>query len=132
VLTASRLALQRGGFGDTNTIHSTWVETVVGTGVAGTALLAGALLVALRRGLNLARRMDVVPLLLLIAIGIRSITGNTIESYRIATLFFLWAILCLKDWIPARDGPARGAGPMWHADGYDQRSMILMDPKEVR
>ena len=132
VLTGTRLALQSGGFGDTNTIHSTWVETVVGTGIVGTALLSLALLVAMRRGWRLARRGDVVPLLLLIAITVRSITGNTIESYRIATLFFLWAILCLTDWISARDGPARGARPTLQADGFNHASTTLMDPHETR
>jgi hypothetical protein len=130
VLTATRFALASGGFGDTNTIHSTWVETVVGTGVAGTAMLALALLVAMRRGLRLARRGDLVPLLLLIAIAVRSITGNTIESYRITTLFFVWAILYLKDWVP-RAGPDRSANPTMPVDGWDHAS-TLMDPSESR
>ena len=132
VLTASRFALASGGFGDTNTIHSTWVETVVGTGVAGTVLLVLALLIAIKRGIRAGARGDLVPLLLLIAIAIRSITGNTIESYRIATLLFLWAALSLKDWIPARDGPPRGARPTMQTDGFEPIPTIQMGLTETR
>ena len=127
VLTATRFALASGGFGDTNTIHSTWVETVVGTGVAGTAVLALALIVAIRRGFRLGKRGDLVPLLLLIAIAVRSVTGNTIEAFRVSTLFFLWAVLSLKDWVPARDGPLRGAGPPLQANGFENTPKILTD-----
>jgi hypothetical protein len=132
LLTASRFALAAGGFGDTNTIHSTWIETVVGTGIAGTVLLAVALLIAIRRGLRLGRRGDLVPLLLLMAIGVRSITGNTIESYRATTLFFLWAVLSLKDLVPARDGPPRGARPTWQTGGFEYPAKIQIDANETR
>jgi hypothetical protein len=110
LLTATRLALQQGGFGDTNTIHSTWIETIVGTGIAGTALLALALLTALRRAARLAVASDMAPLLLLLAILTRSVTGNTIESFRITTLIFLWAALSLRDWVPPRDRPTERLG----------------------
>jgi hypothetical protein len=132
LLTATRFALASGGFGDTNTIHNTWVETVVGTGIAGTTILALALLVGMGRGFRLAKRGDLVPLLLLVAIAVRSITGNTVEAYRMSTLFFIWAVLSLRDRVPAHNGPPLRARPPWQAKEFEFARENQMDPYETR
>ena len=99
LLTGTRLALDAGGFGDTSTIHSTWIEALVDTGLLGIVFLALALLVALKRSLRLATRVggDMAPLLILVAIAGRSFTGQTIDSFRIITLVFFWVALSLRD-----------------------------------
>ena len=99
MLTGTRLALDAGGFGDTSTIHSTWIEALVDTGIVGIVFLACALLVALKRSLRLATRVggDIAPLLLLVAIAARSATGQTIDSFRLIALLFFWAALSLRD-----------------------------------
>jgi len=99
LLTGTRLALDTGGFGDTNTVHSTWVEALVDTGLVGIILLASTLLIALKRGFMEALRRggDIAPLLVAIAIAVRSITGQTFDSFRLIMLLFLWAILSLRD-----------------------------------
>jgi O-antigen ligase len=87
--------------GDTYTagIHSTWVEALVGTGLIGLALLALSFLVTCMRAFVKARRSgDLVPVLLLAVLGVRTITGNTFEtllSYQ--AIIFLWLALSLSD-----------------------------------
>jgi O-antigen ligase len=97
--------LARLGLRDTGGIHSTWVEALVGTGLVGLGLLAGATLVGLRRAYQLAldRWRLILPLLLLTVLLVRSITGNSFESFQgLETVVFLWLIFSLGD-----------AGRMW-------------------
>jgi hypothetical protein len=80
-------------------IHSTWVEALVGTGLIGLGLLALSFLVTCKRAFDKARRSgDLVPVLLLAVLAVRTITGNTFEtllSYQ--AIIFLWLALSLSD-----------------------------------
>jgi O-antigen ligase len=80
-------------------IHSTWVEALVGTGLIGVALLALSFLVTCRRALVKARRSgDLVPVLLLAVLAVRTITGNTFETLlSFQAIIFLWLALSLSD-----------------------------------
>jgi O-Antigen ligase len=95
------------GFTYTSTIHSTWVEALVGTGVVGVGLLAASLLVVCWRAFGelFRRGGTVVPALLLAAITIRTITGSTFEIFGITSLLFLTLVLTLE----ARRRPVRAA-----------------------
>jgi hypothetical protein len=101
LLTGTRFeVLARLGLRDTGGIHSTWVEALVGTGLIGLGLFLAALLVSLRRALALAlgRHRVIVPLLLLLVLTVRSLTGNTFESFQgLETVLFLWLALSLGD-----------------------------------
>jgi O-antigen ligase len=82
LLTASRFeVLAKLGSVYTSSIHGTWVEALVGTGVIGLAFLAAAFLVTMYRAFRDARRLRglVVPLILLTFLAVRSITGPTFE-----------------------------------------------------
>jgi O-Antigen ligase len=108
LLTASRFEVfARLGQFTTAGLHSTWVEALVGTGVLGLALLACSYLVSLARSLVEALRPHgwIVPLVLLTALGVRSLTGNTFESFQYEALIFLWLASSLPD-----RGPAAGRG----------------------
>jgi O-antigen ligase len=95
----------------TSTIHSTWVEALVGTGIIGVALLATALLLAFKQALQEAFRVggEVVPVFLLTVLIIRSATGTTFEIFGLGTLLFLMIILDLAAPAPAVR-PARVGG----------------------
>jgi O-antigen ligase len=97
-------------------IHSTWVEALVGAGLIGLALLTLSFLATCKRAFVKAlRRGDLVPVLLLAVLGVRTITGNTFEtllSYQ--AIIFLWLALSLSDdgeWryedtpVPGQSGP---------------------------
>lgn len=92
--------LARLGLRDTGGIHSTWVEALVGTGLVGLGLLLATLVICLRRALRLAldRGGSILPLLLLVVLSVRSITGNSFESFQgLETVVFLWLALSLGD-----------------------------------
>lgn len=100
LLTASRFeVLQPLGLNFTAGIHSTWVEALVGTGLLGLILLGVAALITLSRSVVglLARGGSLAPLLLMMVILIRSVTGTTIESFGHVCLIFLWLALALED-----------------------------------
>jgi O-antigen ligase len=87
---------------ETSAIHSTWVEALVGTGLIGLSLLSLSLLVTLRRALVRALRMgDLVPVLLLTVLTVRTITGNTFETFSQEAMIFLWIAMTLAD--PVRE-----------------------------
>ena len=78
------------GYPDTATIHGTWIEALVGTGVVGTALLAASLLVLLQRALSVAVRDGrVIPAVLVVAMLVRSTTGSSVESLGLGALLVL-------------------------------------------
>jgi O-antigen ligase len=96
LVTATRFeVLEPLGRSFTSTIHSTWVEALVGTGVIGVALLAASLLLASKQALQEVSRPngDVVPVLLLAVIIVRSVTGTTLEVFGLGTLLFLTIVL---------------------------------------
>jgi hypothetical protein len=121
LLTGTRFeVLARLGLRDTGGIHSTWVEVLVGTGLIGLGLFLAALLVSLWRALALAlgRHWVIVPLLLLLVLTVRSLTGNTFESFQgLETVLFLWLALSLGDagrawWSHPRAGTGLDATPV--------------------
>jgi O-antigen ligase len=100
LLTATRYeVLEPLGRSETSTIHSTWIESLVGTGVLGTASLALALLIGWRRAIAeaLSRGGAILPLVLLLFMTIRSVTGTTFETFGIQSVLFLWLVLALPD-----------------------------------
>ena len=98
LLTATRLeVLTPIGQESTSTIHSTWVEALVGTGVTGLLMLAVAFLVLLWRAFRRAQAGEIVPLLLLTIIGVRSLTGTTFEASGRSLLIFLALAFLVSD-----------------------------------
>jgi O-antigen ligase len=101
LLTGTRFeVLARLGLRDTGGIHSTWVEVLVGTGLIGLGLLLASAAVSVRRAVTLALSPGgaVLPLLLLTVMLVRSVTGNTFESFQgLETVTFLWLALSLGD-----------------------------------
>jgi O-antigen ligase len=99
LLTATRFeVLARMGETYTSGIHGTWVEALVGTGLIGLALLSLSFLVTCKRAVITAvRRGDLVPVLLLTVLGVRTLTGNTFESFDYGAIIFLWLALSLSD-----------------------------------
>ena len=98
--TASRLlVLGQSGFGQTSTVHSTWVEALVGTGILGVAALACFLMVTMWRAFWLATwpNARIVPLLVLMTLAIRSFTGDTFESGGLYCLITLIFVIGLRD-----------------------------------
>jgi O-antigen ligase len=99
LLTATRFeVLAPLGLPYTSGIHSTWVEALVGTGLIGLTLLSLSFLITLKRAL--ARALwsgDLLPVLLLTVLAVRSITGSTFESFSYQAMIFLWLALALSD-----------------------------------
>jgi O-antigen ligase len=98
LLTSTRLeVLPSIGLENTATIHGTWIETLVGTGLVGTALLAAALVLLLYRGVvdALRRNGRVVPAVLAVSLIVRSFTGSSVESLGIGVLLLVVFALAL-------------------------------------
>jgi O-antigen ligase len=98
LLTSTRLeVLPSIGLQNTATIHGTWIETLVGTGLLGTALLAAALLLLLYRGAvdALRRNGRVVPAVLAVSLIVRSFTGSSVESLGIGVFLLVVFALAL-------------------------------------
>jgi O-antigen ligase len=100
LLTASRFeVLAESGATYTSTIHGTWVEALVGTGLIGLSLLAASFLLTLFRALKESLRPGglIVPLLLLTIFAVRSITGVSFEIGGSGSLMFITVALLLRD-----------------------------------
>ena len=99
----SRHVLASLGLQNTSTIHSTWFEALLGTGVVGTVLLGGAYLALLAAALarNDPDRVAIVGVLIVLLV--RSLTGSTIELFDL--LFLLFGALALAARAPPRAGP---------------------------
>jgi O-antigen ligase len=100
LLTASRYeVLAELGSVYTSSLHGTWVEALVGTGIVGVALLAGSVLVTGTRAFREAIRRGgrVVPLLLITILLVRSITGPTFEVAGSASIMLVALMLLLRD-----------------------------------
>jgi O-antigen ligase len=97
--TASRFeVLAPQGRAATSTIHGTWIEALLGTGLVGVALLVLSYLITVRRALDLALRGGrPLPLLLLTPMTVRSLTGTSVESFGFDALVFLLLALYLTD-----------------------------------
>jgi O-antigen ligase len=103
LLTATRFEVfAHLGLSTTAGLHSTWIEALVGTGLLGLALLALSFLVSVWRALVEALRPNgwIAPAVLLAVISVRSLTGNTFESFQYEALIFLWLALSLRDGAP--------------------------------
>lgn len=103
LLTASRFeVLAKMGSVFTSSIHGTWVEALVGTGLIGLALLATSVLILLTRAFREAARTNgaVVPLLLLVIMLVRSITGPTFEVAGSGSILLITLMLLLPDHPP--------------------------------
>jgi hypothetical protein len=101
LLTATRFeVLEPLGLGSTSSIHSTWVEALVGTGIVGLTLLAVTLAMMFKRAIREAtrRRGWKVPLALLLVIFVRSLTGIAFESLGYFCLVFLWLASSTDEW----------------------------------
>jgi O-antigen ligase len=88
------------GFGNTSTLHSTWIEALVGTGLLGLTLLAGSVLITTQRAWRAARAGPLTrigPLALLVFLLVRSFTGNLFESLDPLQLLFLAIALAIED-----------------------------------
>lgn len=99
LLTATRFEVfARLGLETTSSIHGTWIEALVGTGLLGSTLLALSFLTALRGASALAVRQGrALPLMLLTVMGVRSFTGPTFESFSQQTMMLLWIALVLAE-----------------------------------
>lgn len=100
LLTASRFeVLAELGATTTSTIHSTWIEALVGTGLAGASLVLVAFLVTFRRSWTEARSPvgSVVPALLMTILLVRSLTANTFESFGLEALLFMTICVWMTD-----------------------------------
>ena len=95
LLTATRFeVLNNLGHGGISTIHNTWIEALVGTGVIGLAFLLASFLVLFARAAKEAMLNDgrIVPLLLLTMIAVRSFTDSSIEQMEGGILFMILAL----------------------------------------
>jgi O-antigen ligase len=87
--TATRFeVLEPLGFASTATIHSSWIEALVGTGVVGVIALAGAVGCVVRRAF---RASMVVPMTLVTVLLVRSLTLGAFELTSMA--FILFAVI---------------------------------------
>jgi O-antigen ligase len=88
----------------TSTIHGTWIEALVGTGIAGVALLAAFLATLWKRALveALRPRGRILYVLVLTIFTVRTITGTTFEAAGTDTVLILTLALRLRDSMPAR------------------------------
>lgn len=92
LLTATRFeVLARLGYTQTSTIHGTWIEALVGTGLVGVALLLTFLVLLWRSALRdlLAERGRVYPALLVAFVTVRSLTGPTFEVFGLTVIVLL-------------------------------------------
>ena len=100
LLTASRFeVLAELGATTTSTIHSTWIEVLVGTGLVGASLILAAFLITFRRSWAEARSPagSVIPALLMTILLVRSLTANTFESFGFEALLFMTVCVWLSD-----------------------------------
>lgn len=110
LLTASRFeVLAELGATTTSTIHSTWIEALVGTGLVGASLILAAFLITFRRSWAEARSPigSVIPALLMTIVLVRSLTANTFESFGLEALLFMTVCIWMTDDAEARR-PTRG------------------------
>jgi O-antigen ligase len=86
----SRRVLSSLGDQTTSTIHSTWVEALLGTGIVGTSLLALAVVSALRQALrSRGSPLGLAVAAMLAFMCVRSITGTTVEIFDVGFLLFV-------------------------------------------
>jgi O-antigen ligase len=98
----SRRVLVSLGDNVTSTIHSTWVEAVLGTGFVGASFLALAFLTALGRAWQSRQtRLGLAITAMLVFMIVRSLTGTTTEIFDFG--FMVFASLAFSAEVLARD-----------------------------
>ena len=121
LLTATRFeVLEELGAGETSTIHGTWIEALVGTGIVGAGVLLITVLILWKRSIAAALRRPgaLVPIVLLTQMSVRSFTGPTFETFGRGALIILVLALVLPDraW-GGRHSPAGEHIPLAHRAG---------------
>ncbi|MGH2820957.1 MAG: O-antigen ligase family protein, partial [Actinomycetota bacterium] len=83
-------------------VHSTWVETLVGTGILGSLFIVSCLAICCWRALNrgLRDRNEILPILILAVMGVRSLTGTSFEAFSLWAMVLLLLALVLEDGNP--------------------------------
>ncbi len=84
----TRRVLSSLGLQQTSTIHSTWFEALLGTGLVGAAMLAAAYLALLVAALRCRGPDGAAAGGIAIVLLIRSLTGSTVELFDVNTLLF--------------------------------------------
>jgi O-antigen ligase len=108
LLTATRFeVLETLGFTSTSTIHSTWVEALVGTGLLGATLLVGAVIAAIVGGWRALLNGSAEPLALFILLTVRSLTGSTVEIAGLLIVVFLAFVLCSRSMLGLHESTVR-------------------------
>lgn len=89
--TETRFILADAGYDETSSIHSTWVEALIGTGLVGLTCLALSMLTALFRAFQAARAPvgRSTALVVLLILATRSVTGTGIEDAGYQLMVFL-------------------------------------------
>ena len=89
--TETRFILAEAGYDETSSIHSTWVEALMGTGLVGLVCLVFSLLAALWRAFQQARLPlgRSAALMVLLILATRSVTGTGIEDAGYQLMVFL-------------------------------------------
>ena len=101
LLTGTRFeVLEPLGLTTTSSIHSTWVEALVGTGLVGVTLVLACLVFLFMRAIREARSPLgwKTPLMLLVVLTVRSFTGSTFESFAYLAVVFLWLASSVEEW----------------------------------
>ncbi|MBA3430660.1 MAG: hypothetical protein H0U16_04155, partial [Actinobacteria bacterium] len=91
-----------------STIHGTWVEALVGTGVVGTLMLFSFVVVCWKRALQLglSNMNKVLPALIMTVMTVRSLTGSSFEIFSLIGMVILSFALGLEDPPHGRGAPA--------------------------
>jgi len=79
------------GRDEVSTIHGTWIEAYAGTGLIGLAALATSVALAWVAAWRVSR-LSALPLLLLTALTVRSLTGSAFELPSFALMLFLLVV----------------------------------------
>lgn len=108
---ASRQVLVSLGDNSTSSIHSTWVEALLGTGLIGAGLLALAFLTSLRSAWHARGHPVGIALVgMIVFLIIRSLTGPTVELFDILFLIFAAIAFAATQLSEARDPEPVDAG----------------------
>jgi O-antigen ligase len=110
LLTGTRYeVLEPLGLTTTSSIHSTWIEALVGTGIVGVALLVASLGVVLVWAGREARRPGGVTtaLMILVVLSVRSFTGSTFETFSLFAVIYVWIASSAEEWPRSRSAVVR-------------------------
>ena len=105
LLTGTRYeVLEPLGLTTTSSIHSTWIEALVGTGVVGVLLLVACLGLLLVWAFREAHRPggQTTAMMLLVVLTVRSFTGSTFETFSMLAMVFLWIASSAEEWPRSR------------------------------